>query len=59
VQAVGALGAGLGAEGVSASAVLALSGGLGLIAVGPALLAYRRTQGSVAADADGEGPSRA
>ena len=49
VQAIGALLAGLGAEGVSASGVLALSGGLGLIAVAPALLAYRRTQGHVAA----------
>jgi MFS family permease len=59
VQAVGALGAGLGAEGVSASAVLAVSGGLGLLAVAPALLAYRRTQGSVAAPSTGEGPSTA
>jgi hypothetical protein len=59
VQAIGALGAGLGAEGVSASAVLAVSGGLGLLAVAPALLAYRRTQGSVAAPAAGEGPSTA
>jgi hypothetical protein len=59
VQALGALGAGLVAEGVSASGVLALSGGLGLIAVAPALVAYRRTRGSVAAVADGEGPSGA
>jgi MFS family permease len=59
VQAIGALGAGLGAEGVSASAVLAVSGGLGLLAVAPALVAYRRTQGSVAAPAAGEGPSTA
>jgi predicted MFS family arabinose efflux permease len=59
VQAVGALGAGLGAEGVSASAVLAVSGGLGLLAVAPALLAYRRTQPSVAATSAGAGPSRA
>jgi MFS family permease len=57
VQALGALGAGLGAEGVSASAVLAVSGGLGLLAVAPALLAYRRTEGSVAAPSPGEGPS--
>ena len=49
VQAIGALLAGLGAEGLSASGVLALSGGLGLLAVTPALLAYRRTQGHVAA----------
>jgi predicted MFS family arabinose efflux permease len=59
VQAVGALGAGLVAEGVSASAVLALSGGLGLIAVAPALVAYRRTRGSVAGAPAGEGPSEA
>jgi MFS family permease len=59
VQALGALGAGLGAEGFSASAVLALSGGLGLLAVAPALLAYRRTQGHVAAVAAAEGPSEA
>jgi predicted MFS family arabinose efflux permease len=59
VQALGALGAGLGAEGVSASAVLAVSGGLGLLAVAPALLAYRRTEGSVAAPSPGEGPSTA
>jgi MFS family permease len=57
VQAIGALGAGLGAEGVSASGVLAVSGGLGLIAVAPALLAYRRTQGHVAAGGATEGPS--
>ncbi|HEV2845115.1 MAG TPA: MFS transporter, partial [Thermoanaerobaculia bacterium] len=58
VQALGALGAGLGAEGVSASAVLALSGGLGLLAVTPALLAYLRTRASVAESAVTEGPSR-
>ncbi|HEY0403141.1 MAG TPA: MFS transporter [Blastococcus sp.] len=57
VQAIGALLAGLGAEGVSASGVLGLSGGLGLIAVAPALIAYRRTRGHVAADAATEGPS--
>jgi len=59
VQAIGALGAGLGAEGVSASAVLAVCGGVGLLVVTPVLLAYRRTQGSVAAGSPGEGPSRA
>jgi hypothetical protein len=59
VQAIGALLAGLGAEGLSASAVLALSGGIGLLAVTPALLAYRRTQGHIAADAATEGPSTA
>jgi MFS family permease len=59
VQAIGALLAGLGAEGVSASGVLALSGGIGLIAVTPALIAYRRTQGHVAAGTAAEGPSGA
>ena len=59
VQALGALAAGLVAEGVSASGVLALSGGLGLIAVAPALVAYRRTRGSVAGAPAGEGPSEA
>jgi MFS family permease len=59
VQAIGALGAGLGAEGVSASGVLALSGGLGLLAVAPALVAYLRTPPSVAEGAAAEGPSKA
>jgi MFS family permease len=59
VQAIGALLAGLGAEGVSASGVLALSGGLGLVAVAPALVAYRRTQRHIAAGAAVEGPSKA
>jgi hypothetical protein len=57
VQGIGALAAGLGAEGVDPSIVVAVSGGLGLIAVAPALLAYRRTQGHMAADAATEGPS--
>jgi MFS family permease len=59
VQAIGALLAGLGAEGLSASGVLALSGGVGLLAVAPALVAYRRTQGHIAAEAATEGPSKA
>jgi hypothetical protein len=59
VQAIGALLAGLGAEGVSASGVLALSGGFGLIAVTPALISYRRTQGHVATGGTAEGPSTA
>ena len=45
VQAIGVLAAGLAAEGVAPSVVVALSGGLGLLAVAPPLLAYRRTQG--------------
>ena len=57
VQGIGALAAGLAAEGVDPSIVVAVSGGLGLIAVAPALLAYRRTQGHMAADAATEGPS--
>jgi hypothetical protein len=57
VQAVGALAAGLGAEGVAPSVVVAISGGLGLLAVAPALLAYRRTQGHMAAGAAAEGRS--
>jgi MFS family permease len=59
VQAIGALAAGLGAEGVSASGVLGLSGGIGLIAVAPALIAYRRTRGHMAVADATEGPSTA
>jgi MFS family permease len=59
VQGIGALAAGLGAEGISAGVVVAVSGALGLLAVTPALLAYRRTQGSVAGVAAGEGRSGA
>ena len=59
VQALGALGAGLTAEGISPSGAVALSGVLGLIVVAPILLAFLRTQGSVAAVAAGEGPSEA
>jgi MFS family permease len=57
VQALGALIAGLAAEGVAPSGVVAISGGLGLIAVAPALLAYRRTQGHMAGAGVLEGPS--
>jgi MFS family permease len=57
VQGIGALAAGLAAEGVAPSIVVALSGGLGLIAVAPALLAYRRTQRHMATDATAGGPS--
>ena len=48
VQAIGALAAGLIAEGVPPSLVVALSGGLGLVAVAPPLWAYRRTEGHMA-----------
>jgi len=54
VQGLGALAAGLAAEGVAPSGVLALCGGVGMIAVAPALIAYRRTQGS-SAGTDTEG----
>lgn len=53
VQGVGALLAGLLAEGVAPSTVLALCGGLGMIAVAPALTAYRRTQQRPADEAEG------
>jgi MFS family permease len=59
VQALGALGAGLAAERISPSGAVAVSGALGLIVVTPILLAFRRTQGSVAAAPAGEGPSEA
>ena len=57
VQGIGAVAAGLAAEGVPPSGVVALSGGLGLIAVLPALVAYRRTQGHMAATRPSGGPS--
>jgi MFS family permease len=57
VQGLGALSAGLVAEGISASGAVALSGALGLVAVAPMLVAFRRTQGGVAGAAAGEGPS--
>ena len=59
VQALGAFAAGLGAESLSAGGVVALAGGLGLLVVAPVLVAYRRTQGHVAAGAPAEGPSTA
>jgi MFS family permease len=57
VQGIGALAAGLAAEGMPPSGVVALSGGLGLFAVAPALVAYRRTQGHMATTGSREGPS--
>jgi MFS family permease len=59
VQALGAFGAGLGAESLSAGGVVALSGALGLVLVAPVLVAYRRTQGHMAAVLVAEGPSTA
>jgi MFS family permease len=57
VQGIGALAAGLAAEGLPPSGVVALSGGLGLIAVLPVLAAFRRTQGHMAATGSPGGPS--
>jgi MFS family permease len=59
VQALGALGAGMVAEGVSPSGAVALAGALGLVVVAPMLVAFRRTQGSVAGAPAGKGPSEA
>jgi MFS family permease len=59
VQAIGAFAAGVGAEALSPGGVVALSGGLGLVLVTPALIAYRRTQGHMAAGTAAEGPSTA
>ncbi len=56
-QGLGALGAGLFAEGMRPTAVVALCGGLGLIAVIPSLIGFRRTQGHMAAADPAEGPS--
>lgn len=53
VQGIGALLAGLTAEGLLPSSVLALCGGIGMIAVAPALVSYRRTQQRTAIEAEG------
>jgi MFS transporter len=50
IQGVGALTAGLAAEGVAPGVVVALAGGIGLVAVAPPLLAYARTRTLVAED---------
>jgi MFS family permease len=57
VQGIGALGAGLLAEGVRPSAVVALCGGVGLLAVVPSVIGFRRTQGHMAATDSAAGPS--
>jgi MFS family permease len=57
VQGLGALAAGLAAEGMPPSGVVAVSGGLGLIAVLPALVGFRRTQRHMAATGHPGGPS--
>ncbi|SOC46241.1 Predicted arabinose efflux permease, MFS family [Blastococcus aggregatus] len=58
VQGIGALAAGLAAEGVAPSGVLALCGGIGMIAVAPALIAYRRTHDRSSVPIDVEGAPR-
>jgi hypothetical protein len=50
IQGVGALAAGLAAEGLAPSAVVALAGGIGLVAVVPPLLAYGRTRAASGGD---------
>ncbi|MGY1661047.1 MFS transporter [Geodermatophilus sp. SYSU D00705] len=57
VQGLGVLVAGLAAEGLPAGGVWALLGAVGLLAVVPPLVAYRRTQGHVAAGAEPAGRS--
>jgi MFS family permease len=57
VQGIGALAAGGLAEGLEPSLVVALCGGLGLIAVLPSLIGFRRTQGHIAGNTPAEGPS--
>jgi MFS family permease len=48
VQGLGALGAGLATERVPAASVVAIGGGIGLVAVVPCLLALVRTRPDVA-----------
>ncbi|MGY1673728.1 MFS transporter [Geodermatophilus sp. SYSU D00710] len=57
VQGLGALGAGLAAERVPAAAVVAVAGGIGLVAVVPPLLALARTRPGVAGRHPTAGPS--
>ncbi len=57
VQGLGALGAGLAAERVPAAAVVAVAGGIGLVAVVPCLLALARTRPGVADPRPAAGPS--
>ncbi|MGY1827651.1 MULTISPECIES: MFS transporter [unclassified Blastococcus] len=59
VQGIGALAAGLAAEGLRPAVVVALSGALGMIAVAPALRAYRRTRNRADAAIEAEGASGA
>ncbi|MGX5657940.1 MFS transporter, partial [Geodermatophilus nigrescens] len=57
VQGLGALGAGLAAERVPPAAVVAVAGGLGLVAVLPGLLGLIRTRPGVAGRHRAAGPS--
>ena len=62
VQGIGMLAAGLLAEGFAPAEVVAVAGGLGLVAVAPCLVGYRRTQGHrlqghMAVDDPAAGPS--
>lgn len=59
VQGLGAVAAGLAAEVLAPGTVVALSGCLGMIAVAPALVAYRRTRNQARATVDVEGASGA
>ncbi|TYP87628.1 MFS transporter [Blastococcus xanthinilyticus] len=54
-QGIGTLLAGLAAESLDPTLVVALSGGLGMIAVAPALVAYRRTRSRAHATDGAEG----
>ncbi|SFK99133.1 MFS transporter [Geodermatophilus ruber] len=57
VQGLGVLAAGLAAEGLPAGGVVALIGGVGLVAVVGPLLSFVRTQGTVPASRPGAGRS--
>ena len=59
VQGIGVLAAGAAAEGLPPGGVVALLGGLGMLAVVPPLVGYGRTQGHVAAASPAGGRSRA
>jgi MFS family permease len=58
VQGIGVLAAGAAAEGLAPGGVVALAGGVGLLAVLPPLVGYVRTQGHVAAAPPAAGRSR-
>ncbi|MCA0144043.1 MFS transporter [Blastococcus sp. LR1] len=58
IQGIGALASGLAAEAVGPSMVVALAGGLGMIALAPVLWAYRGTRIQAPATVDAEGASR-